>query len=98
MTRLFKCSSTGLFLAWLVWHAPLADGLPVFDFGLWESPPRSSGVPYPAGGVSITHRSDPVLRMYLWMYEWNLFEAVEGGEHTHGFLLSEQSIISPDDR
>ena len=94
MTQLGKYSLLCLFLTWLVSPASRADGSSVFDFGLWESPPRSSGVQYPAGGVSITHKSDPVLRMYLWMYEWNLFEAVERGEHTHGFLLRDQLISS----
>ncbi len=95
MTQLGKCALICLFLAWLVSPAPLADGSSAFEFGLWEFPPRSSGVERPAGGVSIAHRSDPVLRMYLWMYEWNLFEAVERGEHTHGFILRDR-LISPD--
>jgi hypothetical protein len=35
--------------------------------------------------------------MFLWLYEWNLFDAVEKGEHAHGAVLP-QRVISADQK
>jgi hypothetical protein len=37
----------------------------------------------------------PDLRMYLWFYEWNLFDAVIRGEHTPGSHIP-QKIVGPE--
>lgn len=34
-------------------------------------------------GVKFESTDDPSMAMYVWFYEWNLFEAVQPGEHTH---------------
>jgi hypothetical protein len=93
MTQTIKLFLACFLLAVLVSLAPFADDSSPFDFGLWEFPP---GVQLNAAGVSLIHKSNPVLRMYLWMYEWNLFEAVDAGEHTHGYTLQERWVS--DDR
>lgn len=79
----------------LVPLAPFADVPSPFEFGVWEAPAKSPAEPRKAGGISVSHRNDPAVRMYLWMYEWNLFEAVEPGEHSHGFYLDNR-VISAD--
>lgn len=35
-------------------------------------------------GICFTPEKDPEMNMYLWFYEWHLFEAVEKGQHTPG--------------
>jgi len=35
-------------------------------------------------GVCFTPPSDEEMRMYLWFYEWHLFDAVDPGQHTPG--------------
>ena len=36
--------------------------------------------------------------MYLWFYEWNMFEAMAPGQHTHGTYQGQQRSVSPDGR
>lgn len=35
-------------------------------------------------GIGLESRARPGMTMYLWFYEWNMFDAVEVGQHTHG--------------
>jgi hypothetical protein len=35
-------------------------------------------------GVGVESLEQPDMAMYLWFYEWNMFEAVQPGEHTNG--------------
>ena len=35
-------------------------------------------------GISIQHPGQKGMNIYLWFYEWRMFDAVEKGEHTHG--------------
>jgi hypothetical protein len=35
-------------------------------------------------GIALEPRENPALMMYLWFYEWNMFEAMAPGPHTHG--------------
>lgn len=35
-------------------------------------------------GVGFEPHDAPDMKMYLWFYEWNLFDAVKPGEHNHG--------------
>ncbi len=63
-----------------------------FVFQTWELPPGSDESVWGAGGVCLHHREKPGLDMFLWLYEWNLFDAVEKGEHTHGAVLPGRAI------
>jgi hypothetical protein len=41
----------------------------------------------------VFHPEDnPELRMYLWFYEWHLFDAFEKGQHTSGTFESDKTI------
>ena len=33
--------------------------------------------------------------MYLWFYEWNMFEAMQAGQHTHGTYLLDRTLNPP---
>jgi hypothetical protein len=55
-------------------------------------------------GVAVEPRDDPGMKMYLWFYEWNMFEAMAPGPHTHGtykldrridIRTNEARIVSP---
>ncbi len=35
-------------------------------------------------GIALQSRSQPDIAMYLWFYEWNMFDAMSPGEHTPG--------------
>ena len=35
-------------------------------------------------GIAVTPREQETMAMYLWFYEWHLFDAVDEGEHTEG--------------
>lgn len=35
-------------------------------------------------GVSVRPFSSPDMKVYLWFYEWHMFDAVERGQHTRG--------------
>ncbi len=63
-------------------------------FGLlpWELPPGSEESVWGAGGVNLRRKDKPAAAMFLWLYEWNLFDAVEKGEHTHGAVLPKRVI------
>ncbi|RPI24834.1 MAG: hypothetical protein EHM61_16020 [Acidobacteria bacterium] len=45
-----------------------------------------------AGGVQLCRRDKAAVAMFLWLYEWNLFDAVQKGEHTHGDVLPKRVI------
>lgn len=45
-----------------------------------------------ARGVSVDSVSDPEMRMYLWFYEWNMFEAMLPGQHTRGMWDNEVTV------
>ena len=49
-------------------------------------------------GVFLTPRDDPAMRVYLWFYEWHLFDAIAPGEHTKGRYDSEKWISPEHDR
>jgi acetyl esterase/lipase len=48
-----------------------------------------------ARGVSVDSVSDPEMRMYLWFYEWNMFEAMLPGQHTRG-MWDNEVTVGPD--
>ena len=35
-------------------------------------------------GFGLRVPGEPVAEMFLWIYEWNMFEAMNAGQHTHG--------------
>jgi len=35
-------------------------------------------------GIGVRSREDPKMVMYLWFYEWNMFDAMKPGQHTNG--------------
>lgn len=43
-------------------------------------------------GVALRLPGDPASTMYFWFYEWNMFEAMERGQHTHGTFKLERSV------
>lgn len=43
-------------------------------------------------GVSVDSVSDPEMRMYLWFYEWNMFDAMLPGQHTRGMWDNEVTV------
>jgi len=63
-----------------------------FAFFPWELPPGSEETLWGAGGLQLRREDNPAVAMFLWLYEWNLFDAVEKGEHTHGKVLPERVI------
>ncbi len=58
----------------------------------WEMAPGSEETTWGAGGVYLRHRVKPDVAMFLWLYEWNLFDAAQKGEHTHGTVLPTRVI------
>ncbi len=63
-----------------------------FVFLSWELPRGSEESTWGAGGVQLRRKDSPATAMFLWLYEWNLFDAVEIGEHTHGAVLPKRVI------
>jgi hypothetical protein len=43
-------------------------------------------------GIALRLPNEPASAMYLWFYEWNMFEAMEPGQHTHGAFKLERSV------
>ena len=43
-------------------------------------------------GIALRLPNEPASTMYLWFYEWNMFEAMEPGQHTHGTFKLERSV------
>ena len=43
-------------------------------------------------GVAFQAPQDPDMKVYLWFYEWNMFEARSPGQHTHGTIQKEKKI------
>ncbi|MFB3827085.1 MAG: hypothetical protein ACE15B_09960 [Bryobacteraceae bacterium] len=43
-------------------------------------------------GIALEPRDDPGMTMYLWFYEWNMFEAMAPGPHTHGTYKLDRRI------
>jgi hypothetical protein len=43
-------------------------------------------------GVAFQSPADPKMKVYLWFYEWNMFEARSAGEHTRGAVQEQRSI------
>ena len=74
---------------------PLPPPSPVQESTLklssWKSPPGGRG------GIRIDSPADKNAFMYLWFYEWNMFEAVKAGQHTAGFAGWDWQV-SPDRR
>ena len=40
----------------------------------------------------VLQASDPAMAMYLWFYEWNMFEAMRAGQHTPGTYKNQRHI------
>jgi hypothetical protein len=74
----------------VVWGASGKETPLVFQ--KWELPPGSDESVWGAGGICLSRREQPAVAMFLWLYEWNLFDAVEKGEHTHGTVLPNKVI------
>ncbi len=43
-------------------------------------------------GIALEPPGDPAMTMYLWFYEWNMFEAMAAGQHTHGTYKLDRKI------
>jgi hypothetical protein len=43
-------------------------------------------------GIALRYGESPASAMYLWFYEWNLFEAMEQGQHTHGTYRNDRVV------
>jgi hypothetical protein len=43
-------------------------------------------------GIALEPAADPAMKMYLWFYEWNMFEAMAPGPHTHGTYKLDRRI------
>ena len=43
-------------------------------------------------GVSMQPTSAPDMKMYLWFYEWHMFDAVKKGQHTRGTWANEIAV------
>jgi len=43
-------------------------------------------------GIALQPSADPRMTMYLWFYEWNMFEAMAPGPHTHGTYKLDRRI------
>jgi len=43
-------------------------------------------------GIALEAPDQPGMTMYLWFYEWNMFEAMAPGQHTHGTFRMERSF------
>ncbi|MHC4740174.1 MAG: hypothetical protein ACYS9Y_14795 [Planctomycetota bacterium] len=52
---------------------------PMINLRAWNTPDRRQG------GIVLESQTNKDMFMYLWFYEWNMFEAVRPGEHTFGF-------------
>ena len=63
-----------------------------FALASWELAPGSEESVWGAGGVQLGRKDKPSVAMFLWLYEWNLFDAVDKGEHTHGTVLPKRAI------
>jgi len=67
--ELFRTS--GWLLLWLA-ASPLRADSPNVELFSWER------------GIGVRSREDSKPAMYLWVYEWNMFEAMKPGQHTRG--------------
>jgi len=43
-------------------------------------------------GIALQSREDPATALYLWFYEWNMFDAVKAGEHTNGSFRHPRTV------
>jgi len=43
-------------------------------------------------GIVVASTKDPSIAMYLWFWEWNMFDAIHQGRHTHGTYRNEVEI------
>jgi len=43
-------------------------------------------------GLGLRYPGEPAADMFLWFYEWNMFEAMAPGQHTHGTYKLERSL------
>ena len=57
----------------------------------WYLPEGSPEAIRGAGGIALRLR-ETQLGMYLWLYEWNMFDAVLPGQHTHGTLMPRRQV------
>jgi len=62
---------------------------PTLKLSSWKSPPGGRG------GIRIDSPTDKDGFMFLWFYEWNMFEAVKPGQHTPG-CASWDWYVTPD--
>lgn len=44
-------------------------------------------------GLSVDSKIWPDMRMYLWFYEWQLFDAIEKGQMTHGVWTGRDIVV-----
>jgi len=49
-------------------------------------------------GIRFESVEQPGMAMYLWFYEWNMFEAVQAGQHTHNDFQRFAHHVRPDGR
>ena len=41
-------------------------------------------------GIGVQISDHPDMKMYLWFYEWNMFDAMETGQHTRGYRVEKR--------
>ena len=93
------------FISWLVCIALLPTSMALSDpkapsikLSVWELPEGSSTAARGAGGIAFTSSDVPDMAMYLWVYEWNMFDAIKRGQHTQGTLLREKRLSADQTR
>jgi hypothetical protein len=48
-------------------------------------------------GIAVGSRAQKDMAVFLWFYEWNMFDAITSGEHTIGRFEDFQCNLSPDE-
>jgi len=72
----------------------IAGCLAAWFVPLWAASPRIFEW---ERGIAVQQQGRDDLTMYLWFYEWNLFEAMSAGQHTPGTYRNTRAI-APDGR
>ena len=70
-------------LAWATGCASTAPNVRLFE---WER------------GIGVEALGQPGMAMYLWFYEWNMFDAVKAGQHTPGGIAQFTHRVRADGR
>ena len=49
-------------------------------------------------GLAVQSLTQKQMVVYLWFYEWNMFDAIEPGQHTRGTYMPDRSLSKHDSR